>query len=224
MTPPTSFHLKAMLKRIPGYYILQDTLASRRQEREHRAWIAAGRPVPPPHLAKRKVLLELARKHGCRILVETGTYYGEMIAALRTSFEDLYTIELSVPLHALARRRFKGDAHIRVLQGDSGEVISTILPKLDRPTLFWLDGHYSSGITAMSERETPILQELEHILSAPDLGHVLVVDDARDFGSDPGYPTLEALRAFVHARRPSLEFSVDGDAIRFEPRERANGT
>lgn len=218
MPLPTAFRLKALLKRIPGYYLLHDALSARRQEREYQAWIAAGRPVPPPHLAKRKVLLELARKHDCRILVETGTYYGEMIAALRTSFEDIYTIELSVPLHDLARRRFKGDARIRVLQGDSGAVLPSILPNLDRPTIFWLDGHYSAGVTAKTELDTPILVELDHILSAPDLGHVLVIDDARDFGSDPGYPTLEAVREFVLARRPSLEFSVDGDSIRFEPK------
>lgn len=224
MSLPRSFLLKTMLKRVPGYYAIYDALSTRRQEREYQDWINAGCPVPPPHLAKRKVLQELARKHDCRILVETGTYYGEMIAALRDSFDDIYTIELSVPLHSLANRRFKADTHIRVLQGDSGAVLPSILPKLDRPTLFWLDGHYSSGITAKTELDTPILQELEHILSAPDLGHVLVIDDARDFGSDPGYPTLEAVREFVLARRPSLEFSVDCDSIRFEPRRGSSET
>ena len=31
------------------------------------------------------------------------------------------------------------------------------------PAIFWLDGHYSAGITAMGEQATPIFKELTHI-------------------------------------------------------------
>jgi hypothetical protein len=210
--------LRSLAKRIPGYYPMHEVLARRRQEREYREWIAAGRPVPPPHLAKRKVLQAVAKEHGLTALVETGTFYGEMIAALRGEFSPIYTIELSSELHTLAARRFRRWPHIHAIQGDSGERIADILPLLDRPTLFWLDGHYSADVTARGALDTPILQELRHILDAPDLGHALVIDDARDFGSDPCYPTIETVKEFVLSRRPGMDCAIDTDSIRFTPR------
>lgn len=217
MSPPLPMHLRSLAKRLPGYYPVHEFLARRRQEREYADWLVAGRPVPPPHLAKRRILQSVAREHGLTALVETGTFYGEMIAALRDEFSLIYTIELSSTLHALAVRRFRPYPHIHPVQGDSGERIADILPRLDRPTLFWLDGHYSAGITARGSLETPILQELRHILDAPDLGHALVIDDARDFGSDPAYPTLETVKDFVLSRRPAMTCTVDTDCIRFTP-------
>lgn len=212
-------NVRKIAKRTPGYYLVHDHLSGKRQDREYAAWLSAGKPVPPPHKAKRMVLQSIAREHGIKILVETGTYYGEMIAALKSEFDKLYTIELSRELHELAQRRFQGQDHIRVVQGDSGEKIQEILREIDRPALFWLDGHYSSGITAKGALETPILQELGHILNAPDLGHALVIDDARDFGTDPAYPTLEVVKDFVLSRRPTLECTVDTDSIQFTPRK-----
>lgn len=212
------FLVRSLIKRIPGYYPVHDRLDRRRHRREYQAWLEAGKPVPPPHLAKREVLRSLKREHGLVVLVETGTYFGEMIEGLRTEFPRIFTIELSEELHALARRRFQPYPHIQVIQGDSGERLAEILPKLDGPALFWLDGHYSGGLTALGSSETPILKELGHILEAPDLGHVIVIDDARDFGHDPSYPSCETVKDFVLSRRPGLECTIDTDSIRFTPR------
>ena len=44
-----------------------------------------------------------------------------------------------------------------ILQGDSTDVLPEVVEKMDEPTLFWLDGHYSGGITASGEQETPIV-------------------------------------------------------------------
>lgn len=215
---PLAFRLKALLKALPGWYALRGPLDRSRQRRDHEAWLRAGSPLPPPHMAKRLHLQEIARRHGLAILVETGTYYGEMIQALRGDFARLCSIELSPALHALARRRFAGDPRIEILQGDSGERLRDVVPTLDRPTLFWLDGHWSSGLTAGADTDAPVLRELDHILDGPDLGHAIVIDDARDFGSDPAYPTIEQVRAHVAARRPGLEFRHELDSLVFTPR------
>ena len=37
---------------------------------------------------------------------------------------------------------------ISIIQGDSGKILNSITNKLKKPAIFWLDGHYSSGITA----------------------------------------------------------------------------
>ena len=63
--------------------------------------------------------------------------------------------------------------------------MSATVGKLEEPTLFWLDGHYSGGVTARGSKETPILDEVDKILSTKESRHVLIVDDARCFGTDP---------------------------------------
>jgi hypothetical protein len=150
-------------------------------------------------------------------MVETGTYRGDMLEAMKHDFEKLYSIELSPELHAEAKTRFKPDKNIELIFGDSGRELARILQRIDRPTLFWLDGHYSAGVTARGEKDTPIFEELRSILLAPDLGHVLIIDDARCFGTDSGYPTIDELKEFVLSRRSGLQIFVECDSIRIVP-------
>jgi hypothetical protein len=141
---------------------------------------------------KRNILRKLAHAHGARIFVETGTLYGETLSALRDSFDKLYSIELSKELYQRALRRFAGDAKIRLLQGDSGDMLADLVKQVDRPALFWLDGHYSGGPTALGREVTPVLRELEQIALVPSRkDHLVVVDDARLFDGTGGYPTIK---------------------------------
>ena len=178
-----------------------------------------GKAAPPPHLLKQVVLRETAQRYGLRILVETGTYRGDMLEAMKRYFERLYSIELSPELHAEAKRRFKPDRNIQLIQGDSGRELARVLQWIDRPALFWLDGHYSAGVTARGDKDTPVYEELGCILRAPDLGHVVIIDDARCFGKDPGYPTIDEVKEFVLSRRPGVRISVENDSIRITPAE-----
>jgi hypothetical protein len=194
--------IRRLVARTPLGRPLRNWATRRRQKRDYAAWTRAGRPVPPPHLAKQ------------RALVETGTFAGDMVEAMKHRFDRIVSIELSRDFHEQAVRRFRGDRNVELVHGDSGVALGPIVARLDRPALFWLDGHYSAGATAKGERETPILEELRQILEAPDLGHVIVVDDARLFGADPAYPTLADLQAFVLAKRPGLAVEVENDSIR----------
>jgi hypothetical protein len=91
------------------------------------------------------------------------------------------------------------------------------MKKLDQPALFWLDGHYSSGETAKGDKDTPIYEELKHILNFPGQGHVIVIDDARCFGNAPDYPDIEELSGFVRSRWPEVNIVVQDDSIRITP-------
>lgn len=182
-----------------------------------REWERSGKPAPPPHVVKQHNLRRIARQHGLKTLVETGTYYGDMIDALKREFDTIYSIELSEELHRQAVRRFAHQANVELIHGDSGAVLKDLLERIKTPSLFWLDGHYSAGVTARGEKDTPIVEELSHIFGSPDIGHVIVIDDARCFGVEPGYPTIEELRAFVSARRPHSHIAVVDDAIRITP-------
>ena len=43
-------------------------------------WRLRGKPVRSPHLQKQRTVREYGEKFGLKILIETGTYYGEMIS------------------------------------------------------------------------------------------------------------------------------------------------
>jgi hypothetical protein len=141
-----------------------------------------------------------------------------MIQAMIDSFDRIISIELSDELFANAQWRFRRAGKVELLHGDSGAMLGEVVPNLAGPALFWLDGHYSAGMTALGEKSTPIYDELEHVLRSPERGHVIVIDDARLFGTDPDYPTFAELEAFVRARRDDLEVALgDDDSIRVTP-------
>lgn len=65
-----------------------------RQFINHLAWLAKGRKIPLPHLYKLKVIRECQDKINAEILVETGTYLGETVNALKSQFAKIFSIEL----------------------------------------------------------------------------------------------------------------------------------
>lgn len=193
---------------------LYRTIRQYRQRRRYEKWLAAGKPIPPPHLAKQLVIKDYAARFNPRILVETGTYLGHMLWAVQDLFAQIYSIELSEKLHAKSQARFAGKPHITLLHGDSAELLPALISRIAEPCLFWLDGHYSGGITAKGAVETPIEKELLAILGHPVKGHVILIDDAHCFTGEHDYPTLEYLQRLVEAESPRRTFAVEDDIIR----------
>lgn len=213
----TNFLSKLIQTRTP-YFAVLDRRTRRRNEADLEAWQKAGKPAPPPHLVKQRTLEELAREFGLKVLVETGTFYGDMVRAMENKFDRIFSIELSPELHQRAQRRFRKSRHVELVCGDSADELGKIVARLDVPALFWLDGHYSAGVTAKGTKNTPILEELDHIFASAVPGHVIVIDDARSFGPEPDYPTLDELEKYVRARWPDAGFIVEHDSIRITPR------
>ncbi len=201
-----------MAKRTPMYRWYQVW----RGRRAYRQWLAGGKPIPPPHEAKQAVIRSYQQRYALPIMVETGTYQGDMVAAMRDAFQRIVTIELSVDLHRKAQGRFAADRGVSLLQGDSGEVIGRLLADLDAGTLFWLDGHWSDGVTAKGSSNTPVMAELRHVLGF-QRPFVILIDDARCFTGRDDYPTVAEIEALVRERRPDLRVTVDDDIIRVEP-------
>lgn len=182
--------------------------------RLYEEWHRNGRPVPPPHLVKQEAINYYRDKYGIDILVETGTYLGEMVEAQKKKFKQIFTIELDGNLYNNAVNKFRKDRHIKIYQGDSGEVLEKILPEIKDSALFWLDGHYSAGNTAKGELNTPIKKELRSILER-NLNHVILIDDARDFKGTDDYPTIQEVKDFVLGLDPEYKMDVQDDIIRF---------
>lgn len=169
------------------------------------------------NLTKHQVLKQIKNEYSVNTLVETGTYLGDTLYALYDEFNDLYSIELSSHFYNKAKKRFKSYAKIHLIEGDSGTELHKLIPKLKAPALFWLDGHYSGGLTAKGDKECPIFEELNAIFVSPIL-HLIVIDDARIFTGQGDYPTIKELKQFVFGKKPAgYSITVEQDSIRILP-------
>lgn len=206
--------LKKKLKDRFHRTLIGNILDGYRIRKAYRQWLIKGRLAPVPHDVKQLVVKTFAQKKGIRVFIKTGTYFGDMVAAVNNDFDRIYSIELSEDLFKQALKRFAGYKHITIVHGDSAKVMPEILRHIDVPCLFWLDGNYSAGITAKGDKETPIWEELEHICDHPIKKHVILIDDASLFVGKNDYPTLESLQRFVESRFPGYTFEVRDDMIR----------
>jgi hypothetical protein len=202
------------IKQVLKKTLPDDVLKLRRDLEARRAWEKEGRPSPPPHVVKEELIKNYAKTFNTSILIETGTYLGDMVHAMKKSFSRIISFELDQTLADQAQQRFASDDYIQIVQGDSGKLLGEHIASINEPCLFWLDGHYSGGITAKGALETPINNELSAILSHPVDGHVILIDDARCFTGANDYPTLDELQTFVAERKPKHKFSVEHDVIR----------
>jgi hypothetical protein len=200
-----------MLRKILKPFIPQSLLNKRYLEK----WEKNGRPVPPPDIVKQKIIQEYQKKYGHSILLETGTYIGTMVQAQKKIFKKIISIELGLELFKKAKKRFAKDKNIEIVHGNSAEVLSEILKQINKPAIFWLDGHYSAGITAMGDKVSPVLEELEAIANSGNLNHIILIDDARCFTGNGGYPTIDQLTDLMQKKNDKYRFSIENDIIRF---------
>ena len=154
---------------------------------------------PLSHFERVGVIRSYAKQYGIRNFVESGTAEGFTISHLIDDFDWLTTIEIDKGLCEAARERFKEHSKVCCVNADSGEFLKSLVPYMSKPTLFWLDGHYCGG-SGRGEIDTPIVEELESVLSAPE-GSVILIDDARLFkgGEDhteefKDYPSLDYIQ------------------------------
>jgi len=163
---------------------------------------------------KQSTIEEFQKKYGYNVLIETGTFLGDMVEAQRNNFKRIFSIELQYDLAEKARERFKEMRHVKILQGDSGGLLKTILTEVKEPAIFWLDAHYSGGLTAKGDKECPIYEEIDAIFATKE-NHVLLIDDARYFNGKGDYPTIDQLTKYIRDRDPRYKVAVENDIIRY---------
>ena len=176
-------------------------------------WRMRGRPLPPPHVVKQLVILGYQRRRNLHTFVETGTFTGEMVDAMRPHFSRIVSIEMAPDIHEAAVRRFQGDSRVELLLGDSSILLPRVLEQIREPALFWLDGHFMGGNTARGQEDSPVKAELSGLLSHPVRRHVILIDDARLFNGAGGYPTIPDVRSWIERERPGSRVFVDDDII-----------
>jgi hypothetical protein len=170
-----------------------------REDCAYKDWAEREFAVPSPHFVKQKVLL----RNGLRdaTWVETGTYMGDTTNALSQVAKMVYSIEPEPTLFSKAEQRFSNTSNVKIINGLSEDVLPRLLPTLNGDVCFWLDGHYSAGITFKGPQETPIVEELSAIEKnlARMSKFVVMIDDVRCF--DPRKPEFSAY--------PPVDFLVD---------------
>ena len=98
------------------------------------------------------------------VVIETGTYHGDSSRFFAGAGHPVHTIEVS---ETLAAQVFTGLRRIGVTchRGDSARILPELLATLRDEGVeelnFWLDGHWSGGVTSTAPtHETPIIAEL----------------------------------------------------------------
>jgi hypothetical protein len=113
--------------------------------------------------------------------IETGTLNGETIFALEPYFNKLYTIEISSKYYNKTKLRYRGDK-INFILGDSSVIFKSLLNTIDTNTIFFLDGHWSSGDTGKGEKHCPLVEEITEINNNFKHEAIIIIDDYRLFG------------------------------------------
>jgi hypothetical protein len=175
-------------------------------------WILRGRPSRSPHLLKQKVVREYGEKFALKTLVETGTYYGEMVAAMKGHFDRIYSIEFVPELAERATRKFARYPHVLIFCGDSRVLMPDVLALLTGPALFWLDAGYYGWVGKRGDQQR-LSAELEMILSHP-YRHLILLDDARGLTGCDGIPTVADVKIYVESKFPQRVVEVKYDIMR----------
>lgn len=68
-------------------------------------WEKSNRQGSPPHAIKERIVRDCARRFDAHTMIETGTFHGDMVYAVRNVFARIYTIELSETFCVRARQR-----------------------------------------------------------------------------------------------------------------------
>jgi hypothetical protein len=125
--------------------------------------------------------------------IETVTYLGETIFHMEQYFSNLYTIEIKKQFYETVKNNYKGNK-INFYLGDSGDVLTEILPNINDKSIIFLDGHWSAGNTGKGKKdfplyEDPLYEELNIIISNHKDEAIVIVDDVRLFGKGPNKVT-----------------------------------
>ena len=103
-------------------------------------------------------------------------------------------------LYIDACKRFEG-RNVSLFNDTSENVLPSLLPKLNGDINFWLDGHYSAGITFKGDKDWPVVDELSAIEANFDNFEKIsiLIDDVRLF----------LLSESEHSDYPSIDYLVD---------------
>lgn len=184
-----------------------------RRERRYLEAVRRGEYALPPQSIKLAVINNNISAPRPNVFIETGTYHGDTVDAIKRLYANVISIEVDEALYHKACSRFSADANVHIVHGDCASVLPAILAGLQEPAVFWLDGHYSGGETGKGEIEDPILISLGQIASHPVKEHVIFIDDARTFDGREGRPDISDVFNWIKKINSRYVIRVQSDII-----------
>jgi hypothetical protein len=144
-------------------------------------------------------------KQKTKNFIETGSYIGIGIdLAIRSGFENIFSIEIQQHFYEKCLDKFKHNTNVNLILGDSFFELEKLLNQYpDTPFTYWLDGHYSGGNTGKGVKETPLLRELEVILSRGIDGELIYVDDMRIYRTFDDEVNSNSIKELIKKYKPN---------------------
>lgn len=176
-------------------------------------WLLSGKTPPDNYVKKWGRIRSIAQERGCRSFIETGTFYGQSVNVMRRHFDHVVSIELCDALFEYNLKSFRRCVNVRIIHGDSASKLHEAIDSVRGNILYWLDGHYSGEGTAIGEKASPIRKELAIIRERYRKGDCILIDDARMFTGDGGYPPINEVIGVLRGIDPGFEVAIDGDCI-----------
>jgi hypothetical protein len=101
-------------------------------------------------------------------------------------FDTLYTIEIKPEFYYHTKSKYIGNK-INFLLGDSSLLLEDMTKNISKPTIFFLDGHWSAENTGRGAKDCPLYEELNHINNSFKEEAIVIIDDFRLFGTGPNF-------------------------------------
>jgi hypothetical protein len=175
--------------------------------------------------APTELILQLKQACGVGTFVETGTFQGGTARWAADHFARTITIEGSKEIYESNLVRHRDATNLEFLVGDSRRVLAQVVPRLERPAIFWLDSHWCGEGTYGKDAECPLLDEIAAI-NRSSQSHFILIDDARFFLAPPmephrfeDWPTIDAVIARLKGDTDRYYVVVIEDVIVAVPHE-----
>lgn len=164
-------------------------------------------------MIKTTLTKQVLEKYPNPYFLETGTAYGDCVRlALELNFEKIFSIEIDPFLQNQNTNCYKqaiNENKLTLITGDSLQEIINLIPKLDKPTTFWLDAHVDDGPSGI--KKCPLYEELIAIKTSRIKIHTILIDDMRCIGRGNWGEgiTIESLKKYLLEINPEYKFTYE---------------
>ena len=137
--------------------------------------------------------------------IETGACEGYSIQlALDSGFSKVYSIELTDHYYNHCYNRFLNNQNVTMLKGDSiVELNKFLIDNQNVPFTYWLDAHTNDY--------TPIMEELEIVLSRNINGELIYIDDMRLYRNFNEKVNIKNIENLIFKYKPNAILSYEAD-------------
>lgn len=143
--------------------------------------------------------------------IETGSLFGDGIQiAIESGFKKIISFEVEKSLYEHCVNRYKDNPDVEIIFGDSIIEMPKFLD-INKNTSFtyWLDRHWSGGITGCGIKEYPIIEELHFILQREVKNELIYIDDMRLLRSYSDDINLNKIKDICLSYKPNCKITFE---------------